>query len=178
MRASLSLAVALLVAGIPGSLAAQDVAGALTGNVLISDGDLGGGAMADVWARLDWLRLGGFLGVSSISSSRDSHNRIAMPIGLSVAFVLDLGLVDIQLRLRGGLWGGATQDVKLTAGGFLGGGPYAMFDLGGGASLGAGVEAWGILGQGETWAVVPSLSLSWGAPVAGPVPEVETAGAR
>lgn len=154
-------------------VAAQDVgvAGALTGHVVIADGDLGGGAMADVWARFDWLRLGGFLGVSSVSSARDSHNRIAMPIGVSVAFVLDTGVVELQLRLRGGLWGGATQEVKLTAGGFVGGAPYLMFDLGGGVSLGAGVEVWGILGEGETWAVAPGLSLSWGA-----VPELERVG--
>ena len=147
----------------PGSLAAQDVSGALSGHVVIADGDLGGGTMVDVWARFDWLRVGGFLGVSSVSSPRDSRNRIAMPIGASVAFVFDLGLAEIQLRLRGGLWGGATQGVKLTAGGFLGGGPYVMFDLGGGASFGGGLEVWGILGEGETWAVTPGLSLSWGA---------------
>ncbi len=171
----LGVAVALTFALTPSGLAAQDVAGALTGHVVIADGDLGGGAMVDVWARFDWLRLGGFLGVSSVSSPRDSHNRIAMPIGASVAFVLELGSVELQLRLRGGVWGGATQEVKLTLGGFLGGGPYLMFSLGGGVSLGAGLEAWAILGEGETWALAPGLSLSWGAPEP-PVTDLEPRG--
>jgi hypothetical protein len=171
---ALTCALAVLSAR-PTSASAQDVgvAGAITGHVVIADGDLGGGAMVDVWARWAWLRVGGFLGVSSVSSSRDSHNRIAMPVGVSVALVAVTGPVELQLRVRGGMWGGATQEVKLTAGGFIGGGPYVMFDLGGGVSLGAGIEVWGILGVGETWAVAPGLSLAWGAPTPDPALETE-----
>ncbi len=171
----LALALTLASALAPATLAAQDVAvaGALNGHLVVADGDLGGGAMADVWARFDWLRIGAFLGVSSVSSVRDTHNRIAMPIGLSIALVADTGLVELQLRVRGGMWGGATQEVKLTAGGFVGGGPYLAFDLGGGASIGAGIEAWGILGVGETWAIAPGLTLAWGAPVPEPALEEE-----
>ena len=163
---------AALVALAPTSALAQDVAGALTGHVAIADGDVGGGAMVDVWAPIDWLRLGGFLGVTSIPSSRDSHNRVATPIGASIAAVIALsGPVRIEVRARGGFWGGATQEVKLTIGGFFGGGAYLAFDLGGGVSLGGGLEVWAILGAGSTWCVTPGLELSWGSPVAEPTPE-------
>lgn len=151
----------------PATAAAQDldVAGALTASFISSDGDPGGIAMLDVWAPIGVLRLGGFVGAGAIFAERDSHNRVMMPVGASVALVFDGDLV-FSLRGRGGVWGGATQDVKLTLGGFLGGGAGMSFHVSPGATVGAVVEVWGILGAGETWAIVPGLTLEWGHPVA------------
>lgn len=169
-----SFALALLlatttVALTPPPARAQELAGAVNAGAAIADGDAGGGLWVDLFAAFDWFRLGGFLGAYVIPSARDSHNRLATPAGLAVAAVANLGDVDLELRLRGGLWGGSTQEVKLTAGGFLGGGAFFAIHLGGGASVGAGVEIWGLLGAGATWAVAPTLTLTFGpAPAASP----------
>jgi hypothetical protein len=147
---------------------AQVVAGAIQGGPIVSDGDVGGGLSVDLWAAIDWFRIGGFAGALTIPSARDSHNRFATPIGMSVAAVANLGDVDLEIRLRGGLWGGSTQEVKMTAGGFLGGGAFLDVHLGGGASLGGGLEVWGFLGAGATWAISPMLTLTFGPPPAEP----------
>jgi hypothetical protein len=143
---------------------AQELSGALGAGPVIADGDVGGGGWVDLWAAFDWFRIGGFTGAITIPSSRDARNRLATPLALSIAAVANLGDVDLEVRARGGMWGGATQEVKLTAGGFVGGAVFLDFHLGGGASLGGGVEIWGILGAGETWAIAPSLTLTFGPP--------------
>lgn len=160
---TLAIAAAALLG--PRSVAhAQSLAGAVNGGPIIADGDVGGGVSVDLWAAFDWFRIGGFAGALTIPSSRDSHNRFATPIGVSMAAVASLGDVDLELRLRGGLWAGSTQEAKMTAGGFLGGGAFLDFHLGGGASLGAGMEVWGFLGAGATWAISPMLTLTFGPP--------------
>jgi hypothetical protein len=166
--AALSASVALM----PGSTArAQEMAGAINAGVIVADGDVGGGSWLDVWAAFDWLRVGGFVGAMTIPSSRDARDRFAAPIGVSLATVFDLGDVDLDLRYRGGIWVGSTQAEKMTMGGFVGGAAFVDVHLGGGASLGVGMEVWGILGNGPdvlgpgaTWAVTPSLTLTWGPP--------------
>lgn len=164
-RIVIALAIACLGALATPSLGrAQALSGALQGGPIIADGDVGGGVSLDLWGAFDWFRVGGFVGVLTIPSPRDSHNRFATPMGVSLAAVANLGDADLEVRLRGGVWGGSTQEVKLTAGGFLGGGAFIDFHLGGGASLGAGMEVWNFFGAGETWAISPMLTLTFGPP--------------
>jgi hypothetical protein len=158
----LGLALALAMLGTSGAQA-QDVAGALTAGFVYADGDPGAAALLDVWIPVDVLRFGACFGVGAIPSERDDRNRVMMPVGASVALFAP-GEVTFSLRLRGGIWGGATQDVKVTAGGFVGGGAGLGLHLSPAVTLSAVVEAWGLLGAGETWAVVPGLALEWGHP--------------
>lgn len=160
------VAIAALGVLSPTRVEAQSLAGAIGAGPIIADGDIGGGGWLDLWCAIDWLRIGGRTGVLTISSSRDSHDRFATPLALSAAAVADLGDVDLELRAFGGMWGGSTQEAKMTAGGFVGGGAFLDVHLGGGASLGGGVEVWGFLGAGATWALVPSITLTFG-----PAPE-------
>lgn len=155
------LALALLL--MPLAAQAQELSGALNAGVLAAEGgDVGGGGWLDLWAAFDWFRIGGFTGVVVIPSSRDSHNRLATPFGVSLAAIVNLGDLDLDLRARAGVWGGSTQEVKMTAGGFLSGAAFLDFHLGGGASLGGGIEVWGFFGAGQCWAVAPTLTLTFG----------------
>ena len=142
---------------------AQDIAGALTAGFVYADGDPGAVALLDVWVPVDVLRFGACFGVGAIPSERDDRNRVMMPVGASVALFTP-GDVTFSLRLRGGIWGGATQDVKVTAGGFVGGGAGLGLHLSPEVTLSAVLEAWGLFGAGETWAVVPGLAFEWGHP--------------
>lgn len=158
---SLALAAALALTSRP--VGAQDVAGSLAGQLLLADGDVGGGALLDVWAPLDWFRVGGFLGIGVIPSERDdARNRVMMPAGVSVAGRWDGGGVAFSLRARGGLWGGATQATKLTVGGFVGGGLTLGWQASPEIAVVAGIEVWGIFGAGETWCIPFSIGIEWG----------------
>jgi hypothetical protein len=157
--------ITLLLALAPSVASAQSVAGALNaGAIFDGAGDVGAGGWVDVWCAFDWARIGGFAGAATIPSSVDLYDRFAAPVGISLAAIANLGDYDLGLRARGGFWGGSTQQDKMTAGGFIGGAGFLEFHLGGGASLGAGVEIWGFFGSGQTYAVAPTLTLSWGPP--------------
>jgi len=156
-------AIALLALLAPLRAGAQDVAGALTAGFVYADGDPGANAMLDVWIPVDILRLGACFGVGAIPSERDDRNRVMMPVGASLALFTP-GDVSFSLRLRGGMWSGATQDVKVTAGGFVGGGAGLGLRLSPDVTVSAVLEAWGLFGAGETWAIVPGLALEWGHP--------------
>lgn len=158
---ALALALAVLA---PVGARAQDVAGALTAGFVYADGDPGAAALLDVWIPVDVLRLGACFGAGAIPSDRDERNRVMMPVGASIGLYVP-GDVVFSLRARGGLWGGATQDVKLTAGGFVGGGVGLGFHVSPDVTASLVFETWGILGAGETWAIVPGVSLEWGHPV-------------
>jgi hypothetical protein len=167
------VALVLALGCLPGRAAqADDVAGALTGAAVVADGDVGGVVLLDVWAPFDVLRIGGFVGVGAIVADRDERNRVMMPVGASIALVFG---DDIRFTLlgRGGMWGGSTQDTKLTVGGFLSGGLGLGFSISPTVSVGGQLEIWGVLGAGETWAIVPGLSLAWGHPVASVTEEPE-----
>lgn len=123
--------------------------------------DLGGLIGADLWFPIDWLRLGAYLGVGAIPSDVDVRNRIYMPLAASVAAELLFDQVGVSIRARGGLWAGATQEVKITAGGLVGGGLHLLVHLGGGTALSLGMDVWGILGDGETAVFAPGIGLSW-----------------
>jgi hypothetical protein len=149
----------------PESARADDVAGAVTGSFVYADGDAGGAAMLDVWFAAGVFRIGGCFGVGATPAERDARNRVMMPLGVSMALYFP-GDAVFSLRARGGVWAGATQDVKLTVGGFVGGGAGLGFAISPSVTLSAVFEAWGVLGDGETWAIVPGLAVEWGHPVA------------
>lgn len=164
-RGSLALVLlaAALVCGAPSLAAAQEgPAGSVTGHVLTSTApDVGGALGADLWFPIDVFRVGGFLGVAAVPSGEDVQNRVFMPLAASVGLEVLGEVVGVSLRARGGLWGGATQEVKLAAGGFIGGGAYLLFNLGAGASVALGMDVWGIFGDGETALFAPGVGLTW-----------------
>lgn len=175
----LSLGLVAALGALAPRAAAQDVAapsGALTGHFLVADGDLGGAVLLDVWAQLDWARVGGFVGAGAIPAERDDRNRVMMPFGISLAGNLATGeLVTLQLRVRLGGWAGATQSEKLAGGVFAGGGAYVGFSIGHGALVLIGADAWAVVSSdawrprmtpddpisASTWVITPALGLAW-----------------
>jgi len=152
----------VLVLSVASSAAAQDIAGAAQAHFLASpQEDFGGGVSADLWFPIDWFRIGGFFGVAAVPAAEDVRNRIFMPLGVSAAFEVMGEDVGVSVRARGGLWGGATQEVKLTAGGFIGGAAYLLINLGDGVALDVGLDVWGIFGDGETVLFAPAFGVSW-----------------
>lgn len=152
---------------------ADDPAGSLMAAALADpEGDVGAGAMIDLGMPIEnVLRLGGSLGVGSLVSTRDETNRVVMPLGVYVGVVLSLSPdLSILLRARGGIWGGATQEVKLALGGFVGGGVALGISLGSGVSFDIGLDVWGTLGgpnlgtgaPSDAVLFAPGLGLSWG----------------
>ncbi len=176
---SIAIAAVVISAALaPARASAQAVqpAGSLGVHMLIADGDVGGSVLLDVWAAWEWLRIGGFVGAGAIPSERDSSNRVLMPRGVSAAAELVANeYLALSIRLRAGLWAGATQAEKLTAGPFFGGGAYLGFQLGSGAVLNVGADAWGVIGSeawssesgpdaavsASTWVIAPGVGLSW-----------------
>ncbi|MGE0790999.1 MAG: hypothetical protein AB7S26_35335 [Sandaracinaceae bacterium] len=163
------LAAIALVVTLGGGMTAEaqeGFAGGVRGHFISSsEGELGGALSADVGYAFDVLRLGGFLGVGAVPSEEDTRNRIFMPLAASIGIELLGEVVGFSAYLRGGLWGGATQEVKLTVGGFVGGAAYLEFALGRGVAITAGLDVWGVLGDGETVLFAPSLGLSWMPPM-------------
>lgn len=146
----------------------EGLAGTVHGWLLASPApDVGGALGADVGYANDIFRVGAFFGVGAVPSGDDARNRIFMPLALGAGIEAFGETVGFALRLRGGLWGGATQAVKITAGGFVGGGAYLLFALGPGVALDVGLDVWGLFGDGETVLFAPGLGLSW-ATVGGP----------
>ncbi len=164
MKRGLALIAVLFCAAPAG---AQDApAGAVTASLLASTApDLGGALGVDLFVPLGIFRVGGFLGVGAMPSEDDTQSRVFMPLAASVGLELLGDAVGFSLRARGGLWGGATQEVKLTAGGFVGGGAYLLFNLGAGAALAVGMDVWGLFGDGETALFAPGVGLTWTPPI-------------
>lgn len=162
-RRSLGAAALVVLSLACAPASAQDApAGGVTAHLLASpSADFGGALGADLWLPLGVFRVGGFFGVAAVPSGEDVENRIFMPLAASVGIELLGEVVGVSLRARGGIWGGATQEVKLTAGGFIGGGAYLLFNLGAGVGLGVGMDVWGLLGDGESALFAPGLGLTW-----------------
>ncbi len=163
-RAVVSLAViGALVVPLPASAEGPSgPAGLVQGLFLASPApDFGGAAMLDLWYPIGIFRIGGFFGVGSVPSPTDAYNRTFMPAGLSLALEINSEAVGLSLRARGGVWGGATQAVKITAGGFVGGGAWLLFRLSELVSLDVGVDVWGLLGAGETAIFAPGVGVTW-----------------
>jgi hypothetical protein len=163
-QASIAAALVVLLLSIAESARADDIepAGSFTGAVLVSpEADVGGALGGELWAAIDLFRIGGFFGVGVLPSAVDELNRVMMPLGVSAAFELLDGPVGFSIRARGGLWGGATQAVKLTIGAFVGGGAHLLIALGGGASVSIGMDVWGVIGDGQTVLFAPGAGLTW-----------------
>lgn len=162
------------------SASAQDFAGAMSGQLVLNDAeptDVGAAGTLELWAAFDWLRLGGFVGVAALPSETDPRNVTFMPFGFSSAFRgMPNEWLIVELRLRAGGWGGATQSEKLTAGVYVGGGPKLSFAIGGGAAIGVGIDLAGLLAS-DLWTeptapdqlpsssqllIMPTIGLSWG----------------
>lgn len=140
----------------------EGLAGAVNAHFLASSApDFGGALAADLWYASDVWRVGGFFGVGAVPSPDDAQNRVFMPLAVSVAIESLDDPIGFSLRVRGGLWGGATQAVKITAGGLVGGGAYLLFALGPGVALSVGLDVWALFGDGETVLFAPSLGLSF-----------------
>ncbi len=123
--------------------------------------DFGGALTADLWYANGVFRIGGFFGAGAVPSADDVHNRIFMPLAISAAIEVLGPSIGFSVRARGGMWGGATQAVKITAGGFIGGGASLLFALGNGVGLGVGLDVWGLFGDGETVLFAPGIDLTW-----------------
>jgi hypothetical protein len=162
-----SLAAGLAALALATPAGADDVGGAVAGQLVVTEqGDLGGAATLELWAPFGPLRLGGLFGVGATPSAGDRYNRTYMTLGAAASLALDVGGgTFVSLVARGGLWGGATQEAKLTVGGLVGGGAYLDVGLGGGVTLGGGLDVWALLGAGDTWAVLPGLRMTWGQPL-------------
>ncbi len=157
-----AVAVSVALGASPARAQLDQPAGAAHAHFVASpQGDIGGGLSADIAYAMDIFRLGGFFGVVAVPSDEDTRNRIFMPLAASLGIELLGDVVGFSLRARGGLWGGATQEVKLTAGGFVGGGAYLLIALGPGVGISLGLDVWGLFGDGETALIAPGAGLSW-----------------
>lgn len=134
--------------------------------------DYGGGAIADLGLRLGPVRLGGALGLAAVTSADGVRSRVYMPLAASAGLALAADPIEIELRVRAGLWGGAT-DLGLRADLWASGGVLLGFDLGGGARVQLGVDVWlqraevsAASGNRTSLAVYygPVLGLSWDTP--------------
>lgn len=136
--------------------------GALDAQVLLAGNAWGGALTVDVWQPVVGpLRLGGVIGVGALTSDDDDRSRVLMPVGASVSLRFgDDRKPFAEIRLRGGAWGGATNQ-GLAVGGWLAGGGYVGYALGPNVALGAGISAWWLLGHGRIFAVAPGITLAW-----------------
>lgn len=176
---TVALGVLAFVLAPTGSGRAQELAGALSGHLVVNDSqpiDAGAAGTLDLWASFDWFGVGGFVGVTSLPSNNDARNVTFMPLGLSMmarARLADPIVLDVRIRLGG--WGGATQSEKLTGGIYLGAGPHFGLRIGGGVAIHLGVDLAGLLAT-ELWEpmladgavpsasqllIMPTLGLSW-----------------
>jgi hypothetical protein len=162
-RTALVLVLATALTAVASRASAQEgPAGAVTASFLASpQEDFGASLLADLWFPIDVFRIGGFFGVGALPSGDDERNRVFMPLGVSAGLEILGERVGVSLRARGGIWGGATQEVKLTVGGFVGGGAYLLVGLGGGVAVSVGMDVWGLIGPGEAAVFAPGLGLTW-----------------
>jgi hypothetical protein len=150
------------------SAAAQvRTAGAADATALIADEAWGGTLSVDLWAVLGEprapvsFRLGGAFGAGAITGDDDARSRVLMPVGASASLlVFPSRTWFFEVRARGGMWGGATNQ-GLGAGGWVSGGAYVGYAVGANAALGAGVSVWWLLGHGDIRAIAPSITAVW-----------------
>lgn len=148
--------------------------------------DWGAVAIADLWADFGPLRVGGAMGVAPVTSngaacpagftcdSATTLSRVILPIGASVALSLHTDShVAVDVRLRGGVWAGATDfGLAMDAWGSLG--LWLGYELGERATAYVGVDLWVVRAQtaqdeitpskkayDASFFVAPGLSISW-----------------
>jgi len=160
--AAVVVAAWLCVSGAGAARAQVRPSGAADAVFLAGEGVVGGALTVDLWAPVGaLLRIGGVLGVGGLTSDDDARSRIFMPAGASVSLVIGAERRPFfELRVRGGLWGGATNQ-GLAASGWLAGGAYFGYALGPNVAIGAGVSAWWLAGHGGILAVAPGITASW-----------------
>ena len=145
---ALALGALFVSVGTPTTAAQSRRAGAVTLLALLGDAptsaaersDYGAGAIADLHFQFGVLRVGGALGLLAVSSADGVRSRVYMPMAASASALLPLGAsIGLDLRLRAGLWGGAT-DTGLDADFFASGGGWLTFAIGGGTSVALGLD--------------------------------------
>jgi len=153
------MALALLSAASP-ARAEWRPSGSATAGALIRQGDLGFGGLVDLWHPVGVLRVGGAMGLGTLTSDNDDRTRIFMPLGASLAVVVHGPRVGFSARARAGLWGGALN-IGLRAGAWLSGG--ATFDvwLDTTVAVTVGADVWVLLGPDDAVVVVPGIGLTW-----------------
>lgn len=126
-------------------------------------GERGGTLVVDLWQRYGLFRLGLAAGVGALTGGGDAgeSNRAFAPIGLSLGLAGMGEIVGGSVTLRGGPWGGATND-GLKGGVFMSLG--ASLDLRWGERLVVSFLAdyWLIAGAGEVRSTLaPGIALRW-----------------
>jgi hypothetical protein len=124
------------------------------------DGIWGGGVIADVSAPFDAFRLGGAIGVTAVTSDADDASRVLMPVALSLGVVLRTSPLWVELRGRGGIWAGATNQ-GLAVGAFFSAGALLALEIGAHVALGVSADAFFMLGHGDAFAFVPGIAITW-----------------
>jgi len=106
------------------------------------------------------VRVGGFTGLAAVARSGRPDARV-LPVGPALAVVLDGGRVNASLRLRAGVWAGAT-DTGLAAGGLFGARRRTSATRSGAAraSLRGRRVAHGPA-KTRAWVVAPGVGLEW-----------------
>ncbi len=166
-----ALGALVLAALLPEAAAAQPrPAGSVTAHAVVGaasrvdaegqDGIWGGGLIADVSAPFGAFRLGGALGVSAVTSHADDASRVTMPVALSLGVVLRSAPLWVELRGRGGVWAGATNQ-GLALGAFFSAGAVLALELGPNVALGVSADGLFLFGHGDAFAFAPGIALVW-----------------
>lgn len=132
---------------------------AVTGHFFAGSGVLGGGVIGDVGLAVGPVRAGLAFGAAAFSSDDVERSRTFMPLAASVAVRFG-GVMGLDLRLRGGMWGGGVSD-RLDAGGFFSGGAFGWLRLSEAARITLGAEAWFLVGGDAIFVLAPGLGLQW-----------------
>ncbi len=159
---ALSSVVALAVAVLAPKIARAEpwgVGGDVTGHYLGHQGGGGAGVVLDLGTMFGAVRVGGFTGLAALLG-QDELTRVFLPVGPAAALVLEGGRLTASLRLRAGVWAGAT-DAGVAAGGIFGAGAHFGYAIGRGAGVTAGVDGWLMVGQGTRWIIAPGVGLEW-----------------
>ncbi|MDW8246078.1 MAG: hypothetical protein RMJ84_05840, partial [Sandaracinaceae bacterium] len=164
---------AWIVAGVVGCITlaiasplhAQEVEGSVGAHLLLNPPDVGGALSVDAWGRVAFFRLGGTFGAMAFPSENDARNRAMMPIGILGAVEGQVDKIGFGAGVRGGAWGGASQEVKLSGGLWVGASLFLDIPIGPEAKFGPGVDVWGFGGGGSEMLLwVATLRLSWFSP--------------
>lgn len=142
-------------------------AGAVTAHGLIGEKgadngqrSFGAGGLVDLWEPFGAFRVGATLGLAALSSPDADTSRVFMPAGLSLAVAWRVRHFGIDVRVRGGPWGGAL-DQGLAAGAWVAGGAYIEYAPSEHVALAAGTDVWFLFGHGSTYVFAPGVGLVW-----------------
>lgn len=120
----------------------------------------GGMFLTDVTWPVGVLRVGGAMGLGALTSNVDAASRVFMPLTLSLGLVYRPSNLWLDLRARGGLWAGVTNQ-GISAGPLLSFGGFIGYAFGPTVAFGPTIDALFVFGHGDTIAIAPGLSLVW-----------------